>query len=52
MLDSDITELVRATIENDLKTPRVSNERAPKLKKVWMCESASDFFTASGRILC
>ena len=43
MLDSDIAELVRAAIENDLKVPKVPKERVPKLKKVWRCDSAHDF---------
>ena len=43
MLDSDIIQLVRAAIENDLKAPRVPKERVPKLKKVWKCGGAHDF---------
>ena len=43
MLDSDIIQLVRAAIENDLKAPKVPKERVPKLKKVWKCGGAHDF---------
>ena len=43
MLDSDIVQLVRAAIENDLKAPKVPKERVPKLKKVWKCGGARDF---------
>lgn len=42
-LDSDIKGLLQATIEADLAAPKVPRERVPKLKKVWRCDSASDF---------
>jgi hypothetical protein len=42
-LDSDIKRLVQTAIEGDLAAPKVPKERTPKLKKVWKCNSASDF---------
>ncbi|MEO9294625.1 MAG: hypothetical protein ABI347_03395 [Nitrososphaera sp.] len=42
-LDGDIKDTVRGAIEGDLQAPKVPRERLPKLKKVWRCDSASDF---------
>lgn len=42
-LDDDITDTVRAAIESDLQAPKAPKERLPKLRKVWRCDSASDF---------
>jgi hypothetical protein len=43
MLDTDIRRILQETIESDLAAPKVSKERVPRLKKVWKCDSASDF---------
>jgi hypothetical protein len=42
-LDSDIKATIDAVIRSDLHAPKVPKERVPKLKRVWKCESASDF---------
>jgi hypothetical protein len=42
-LDSDITNIIKAVIENDLTAPKVPKKRVPKLRRVWKCEYAYDF---------
>lgn len=42
-LDSDITNIIKAVIENDLTAPKVPKKRVPKLRHVWKCEYAYDF---------
>ena len=42
-LDDDIIDTMRAAIESDLQAPKAPKERLPKLRKVWRCDSASDF---------
>ncbi|MDQ4100964.1 MAG: hypothetical protein M3115_02090 [Thermoproteota archaeon] len=42
-MDSDIRNIVRTVIENDLSAPRVPKERVPKLRRIWKCQQAHDF---------
>lgn len=43
MLDADIRRILQTAIEGDLAAPKVPKGRVPRLKKVWKCDSASDF---------
>src|SRR5919199_1212851 len=42
-LESDIVNIVKAVIENDLNAPKVPKKRVPRLKQVWKCEHPSEF---------